>query len=97
MLRHLFHGEALWRLLHRGNLHVFEATRVCLCGSPAVTVDTEPDGGTLGMMILQLRPALELRIVGVGGCRRVEALWLTEDGRGLREAEVGLACRKCST
>lgn len=56
-------------------------------------IDTEPDGGTLGIddPTAPPGPALDLRIVGVGGCH-VEGLWLAGGGRRvLGEAVVGLA------
>lgn len=53
--------------------------------------DTELDGGTLEIHEAATPgPSLKLLVVVVGGCR-VEALWLTEEGRVLGEAEVGLA------
>lgn len=54
--------------------------------------DTELDGGTLEIdeRYTAPGPGLELRVVVVDGCR-VEALWLTEEGRVLREARVGVA------
>lgn len=54
--------------------------------------DTELDGGTLEIRKRCTTPlaALKLLVVVVGGCR-VEALWLTEEGRVLGEAEVGSA------
>lgn len=54
--------------------------------------DKELDGGTPEIHEHHTAPgpALELRAVVVDGCR-VKGLWLTEEGRVLREARVGQA------